>query len=87
MKDTATTKIIKLLNQESPLTPKQIAGKLKIPSSTVRAVLTMLKSMGLVRYYDGMIRYDPAKGRAYYELTPEGKARAENLFASGDDKK
>jgi len=82
MNETAMVKILKLLYRESPLSPMQIADKLNMPSSTVRSTLTMLKSMGFVRYFTGTMHYDPTKGRSFYELTEEGRKRVEELEES-----
>ena len=81
-KETAMIRILKILAEESPLSPMQIADKLNMPSSTVRSTLTMLKNVGFVRYFTGTMRYDPTKGRSFYELTPEGKRRVKELEAS-----
>ena len=78
MKETVMVKILKLLAKESPLSPTEIREKLGIPDSSVRSTLSMLKSLRFVRYYQGLIQYDPNR-RALYELTEEGKKRVEEL--------
>jgi len=63
--DTSMERILKLLYEESPLSPKVIGERLGMPASTVRALLSYAKSLGAVVNYKGI--------RGLFTLTEYGK--------------
>jgi len=52
--ETSMDRILKLLAQESPLSPKLIGERLNIPATTVRSLLSQAKSLGAVDNYKGI---------------------------------
>ena len=65
MDSTSMEKILKILYNESPLSPKVIAERLEMNTSTVRVLLSHAKSLGAVTNYK--------KIRGLFILTPYGK--------------
>lgn len=65
MTETQTDKILKLLAEESPLSPKVIGGRLGIKANSVRPILSSLKSMNMVEPYREI--------RGMFQLTSLGK--------------
>lgn len=67
MDDTSTSmeKILKLLYEESPLSPKIIAERLNLKESYVRMLLSHARSLGVVRLYKGI--------RGLYTLSSYGR--------------
>jgi len=65
MDGTSLEKILHLLAEESPLSPKIIAERLEMKEPTVRTLLSHAKSLGAVKNYKGI--------RGLYELTDYGR--------------
>ena len=65
MDSTSIEKILKLLSEESPLSPKIIAERLEMKEPTVRTLLSHAKSLGAVKNYKGI--------RGLYQLTQYGE--------------
>jgi len=69
MDGTSIEKILHLLAEESPLSPKIIAERLEMKEPTVRTLLSHCKSLGVVKNYKGI--------RGLYVLTDYGKKLVE----------
>ena len=73
--DTSMEKILKLLYEESPLSPKIIAERLGLKESYVRMLLSHARSLGAVRLYKQI--------RGLYELTEHGKRIVQQKLKEG----
>jgi len=75
MTETQTDRILKLLAEESPLSPKVIGERLGIKTSSVRPILSTAKSMGLVKNFKTIT--------GMFELTELGRKVVEEKQIEG----
>lgn len=83
MTETQTDKILKLLAEESPLSPKVIGERLGIKTSSVRPILSSLKSMKMVEHHKSISGIVLPSNFPLFQLTDLGRKIVEEKQSAG----